>query len=264
MDPISAPPSPDAPAGGPRPHRASAPLGRRRSPEIAGRGLRLQSLLTSALVHAAAGAGLVFVSLVPGRRGGGEDAASLLIARAEEDPFFEQPLEPPPEIEDLEELEEPPEEVWPEELAFADEEDLLPDPVIVDVPLEHTLNPRDFPIEPVRPPAPPAVAVAPPAPPPPPATVPELTDPVLLESPPPPYPPLAHRRGWEGTVVCRIAVAPDGTALAVEIERSSGHRILDEAAREALLAWRFVPARRGGEPCAGEVRHQITFQILAD
>ncbi|HET9482643.1 MAG TPA: TonB family protein [Xanthomonadales bacterium] len=68
-----------------------------------------------------------------------------------------------------------------------------------------------------------------------------------LAAPPPHYPSLALRRRLEGTVLLRVQVGADGEPVAVSIERSSGHRVLDAAAREQVLGrWHFVPAMRDG------------------
>jgi len=88
---------------------------------------------------------------------------------------------------------------------------------------------------------------------------PEVSDepePLLLRAPPPPYPSLASRMSWEGTVHCLIRVAPDGSVESVVVERSSGHAILDEAALEAIRTWRFEPR---SDP--GELHHKVTFRI---
>ncbi len=62
----------------------------------------------------------------------------------------------------------------------------------------------------------------------------------------PPYPESARRAGEEGRVILRVLVGPDGRPSRVEIEQSSGHARLDEAAiRHALRVWRFVPGTRG-------------------
>lgn len=67
-------------------------------------------------------------------------------------------------------------------------------------------------------------------------------------APPPPYPVQALREGLTGTVTLRVLVDVDGRPLAVTIERSSGHRVLDAVARRQVLAkWRFRPARHGGQ-----------------
>ena len=67
------------------------------------------------------------------------------------------------------------------------------------------------------------------------------------DAPPPSYPIIALRRGQEGTVLLRVEVATDGRPRTVAVERSSGHRALDDAARRQVLTkWRFVPAMRNG------------------
>lgn len=68
-------------------------------------------------------------------------------------------------------------------------------------------------------------------------------------APPPPYPRDALREGLEGTVVLRLLVDVDGRPIDVVVERSSGHRVLDAAARRHVLArWTFRPAMRDGRP----------------
>ena len=62
---------------------------------------------------------------------------------------------------------------------------------------------------------------------------------------PPHYPPEAERRRLEGLVGVVIRVTREGTPSAVEVVSSSGIPMLDRAAVEALLTWRFAPARAG-------------------
>jgi len=67
------------------------------------------------------------------------------------------------------------------------------------------------------------------------------------EAPHPRYPSLGLRRKLEGTVLLRVEVAADGSPRDVTVERSSGHRVLDDAARRQVLEhWHFAPAMRGG------------------
>jgi len=79
------------------------------------------------------------------------------------------------------------------------------------------------------------------------------TGPLTTESlqyalaPPPSYPREALMAGVEGTVVLKVLVDVDGTPLEVEIQRSSGNRRLDDAAkRQVLRKWKFRPAIREG------------------
>lgn len=78
---------------------------------------------------------------------------------------------------------------------------------------------------------------------------------------PPAYPLVARRRGLEGVVVLAVRVSPSGACLAVEVEKGSGHTVLDEAAVEAVRRWRFAPAQAGGEAVAAEVQVPIRFQL---
>jgi protein TonB len=77
----------------------------------------------------------------------------------------------------------------------------------------------------------------------------------------PRYPAAARRRGIEGEVLVRVAVALDGRAERVEVVRSSGSALLDTAAVEALQRWRFEPARAGGQPVAATVEIPVTFRL---
>ena len=66
-------------------------------------------------------------------------------------------------------------------------------------------------------------------------------------APPPAYPVAARRLHLEGTVLLEVLVDANGRPLRVDVRQSSGHRQLDEAARDQVLArWRFQPAMRDG------------------
>lgn len=71
-----------------------------------------------------------------------------------------------------------------------------------------------------------------------------------------------------GTVVLRVLVTPQGRAQSADIYRSSGHARLDEAARQAVLAWRYLPAERGRRPVLSwtlvSLRFQADGQVLLD
>ena len=78
---------------------------------------------------------------------------------------------------------------------------------------------------------------------------------------PPAYPPHARRRGLEGAVVLLVRVGKDGRPLQVAVAESSGHAVLDRAARRAVEAWTFRPARRGERKVAGEVKVPVRFRL---
>ena len=81
-------------------------------------------------------------------------------------------------------------------------------------------------------------------------------------APAPPYPAQALRRRLTGEVTLRVRVDVDGRPLEVSIENSSGHRVLDEAARKFVQArWHFIPATRAGVPIEAFALVPINFVI---
>jgi periplasmic protein TonB len=82
-----------------------------------------------------------------------------------------------------------------------------------------------------------------------------------LKNPRPAYPEIAMRHEWQGEVLLRVRVSPEGKALAISVERSSGQDVLDQAAQEAVREWSFVPARQGGIAIAGWVTVPIVFKL---
>ena len=159
---------------------------------------------------------------------------------------------------------------------------IRPEPVVVPLlPLPPaTQRPRALPT-PVVAPTPPPVPLAPstpmslPAPAPAPDASPIRHQDVLPVAPvgtsqaiavdsvsPPPYPAPALRRSLEGTVHLLVLVGADGLPERVQVERGSGHRELDRAAREHVLAeWRFHPALRNGRAVPALVRVPIVFRV---
>ncbi len=69
--------------------------------------------------------------------------------------------------------------------------------------------------------------------------------PIKRVNPRPKYPKRAIRRGWEGTVTLRVRVSRAGDPLDIQIEESSGRKILDDAAVSTVKQWKFEPARAG-------------------
>jgi protein TonB len=59
------------------------------------------------------------------------------------------------------------------------------------------------------------------------------------------YPDAARREGVQGTVELRFRIAADGSVEAVEIVRSSGSGILDEASQETIRRAGPYPLVRG-------------------
>ena len=91
-------------------------------------------------------------------------------------------------------------------------------------------------------------------------TLEEVVDGLALveHGPPPRYPRGAWRLHLEGTVILLAQVAPSGRVVAVEVEQSSGHPVLDRAAIRALEGWRFR-ARSGAAGRRGTYRARVPF-----
>ena len=91
---------------------------------------------------------------------------------------------------------------------------------------------------------------------------PQLATLAYLANPAPRYPRLSLRAGDEGRVLLRVLVDASGRPVEVTVERSSGHRDLDRAAREKVLAdWRFHPAQRDGVPVSAYALVPIDFAL---
>lgn len=73
-----------------------------------------------------------------------------------------------------------------------------------------------------------------------------VTDVAYVDPPQPRYPPESKRSGEEGLVVLRVLINELGRVARVDIERSSGHIRLDEAARLAVERALFRPYVENG------------------
>ena len=86
-------------------------------------------------------------------------------------------------------------------------------------------------------------------------------DAAYLHNPRPEYPPVSRRTGEEGKVLLKVRVMPDGLPASIEIEKSSTFERLDNAARQVVGRWRFVPAKRGDEAIEASVIVPIVFRL---
>ena len=62
-----------------------------------------------------------------------------------------------------------------------------------------------------------------------------------LYAPRPQYPLEARKHHWTGSGLVGCNIRSDGTAASVDVIRSTGHQMLDQAAITAFLQWRFQP-----------------------
>ena len=91
---------------------------------------------------------------------------------------------------------------------------------------------------------------------------PQLAQLAYATNPAPRYPRRSIQAGHEGQVLLRVLVGADGVPIEVTIERGSGHRELDRAAREQVLAkWKFHPARHAGGPVPAYALVPIDFTL---
>ena len=77
----------------------------------------------------------------------------------------------------------------------------------------------------------------------------------------PVYPDAAAERGEQGTVMLLIHVTPNGTASQVDVLHSSGFRLLDRAAQQAVARWHFLPAVRDGQAVAASMPLRVVFSL---
>ena len=80
-------------------------------------------------------------------------------------------------------------------------------------------------------------------------------------NPLPEYPYIARQRHWEGVVWLLVDVSAKGLVDDVDLESSSGYRVLDRAASRAVKRWEFTPATRAGLPVDSQVRIPVRFSL---
>jgi periplasmic protein TonB len=111
-------------------------------------------------------------------------------------------------------------------------------------------------VAPTPPPAPVAIAPTP-------APQPVRTAPVVLASScdKPEYPPAARRANETGTVLLSFLIDANGRVIQSKVERSSGSRRLDEAAREGLGLCKFRPATVNGTATQAWARIEYVWRL---
>lgn len=257
------------PAAAPRTVRAaprpamtvSPPPSRRRKP-------RTEQLAIGALVvaaHVAGGLGLAYLAaqkVEPPQVRPIEIAFITVEAPPQPEPAPPAPPAPPEPVRET-----PP----PKKLAPTPPKPVRPTPVKPAPAPEPTLTQSESALSAQQSePAPPQEAAPPPAPPAPPApaaapaaapVVAARFDADYLNNPSPTYPPLSRRLREEGKVMLRVLVTVDGKPGQVEIATSSGFERLDNAARQAVQRWRFVPARQGERAVEASVLVPIVFKL---
>ena len=85
----------------------------------------------------------------------------------------------------------------------------------------------------------------------------EIDKPTLLYKVEPEYPEAARRARIHGTVTVRAVIGRDGAVEDAEIIQSS-HRLLEDAALEAVRQWRYTPPLLNGRPV------RVTFHVRVE
>lgn len=86
--------------------------------------------------------------------------------------------------------------------------------------------------------------------------------PELIYRTEPIYPEAAMQYGITGKVFVQILIDIDGTVIKAEVAKSSRNELLDAAAVEAALQWKFTPAiASGNKPVRVWVMQSFTFKL---
>jgi periplasmic protein TonB len=88
----------------------------------------------------------------------------------------------------------------------------------------------------------------------------QLQEPRLISSSPPIYPAFARAANREGVVVV-MDVLVDATGKVAQAKVVSGPIFLERAAIDAMLRWRYQPARLNGQPIAMHMNVNISFTL---
>jgi len=88
-----------------------------------------------------------------------------------------------------------------------------------------------------------------------------IIPPEELYFPEPKYPVLAKKRNLEGSVRLFISVDSIGNVVEIKVIKSSGHKILDDAALSVKDRLRYNPATVNGKPAAFVLTKTITFVL---
>ena len=85
--------------------------------------------------------------------------------------------------------------------------------------------------------------------------------PDYASNPPPRYPDLARRNGWEGDVIIRAQVNAAGRVTSASVIRKSRYAVLDQAAVAAVRKWKFKPRTVGGQTVDATVEVPVNFTL---
>jgi TonB family protein len=84
--------------------------------------------------------------------------------------------------------------------------------------------------------------------------------PIRIYTPEPEFSEEARRKRISGSVRLSLTVSPNGTVEDIEITKSLGHG-LDEQALRAVQQWRFEPASKDGKPVSARIFVEVMFSL---
>jgi len=85
--------------------------------------------------------------------------------------------------------------------------------------------------------------------------------PIYRVNPPPSYPIIARKRGYQGNVVLEVLINKQGKVIDLRVFSSSGYSILDKTAIASVHKWLFQPGMKGTEKIKMWVRVPIRFKL---
>ncbi len=85
--------------------------------------------------------------------------------------------------------------------------------------------------------------------------------PEYQKNPPPEYPKMARRKGYQGTVILEVLVDQNGRVEDLRIFQSSGYPSLDDAASASVFKWAFLPGMKENKPVGMWVKIPVRFQL---
>ncbi len=86
--------------------------------------------------------------------------------------------------------------------------------------------------------------------------------PYLISTPKPVrYPRWALRQGWQGNLDIALEIKADGSVGRTKVMKSSGYRLLDQAASESVQTWHFHPAMKDGKAVVTCIQVPVSFQL---
>jgi len=88
-----------------------------------------------------------------------------------------------------------------------------------------------------------------------------VTRPIPIYKPEPPYTKEARDAKLEGTVLLRMTVAPDGTVSDVKVKKGLSLGLTENAV-ETVKTWRFEPAMKAGKPVPRKITVEVSFKIF--